>query len=132
MTRKDPKRTLLAGAFMMGLANLACVTGPVDLSAIRICGTVTSTVDAEPIEGVGVRLGWKFASVSQSGGGGTLGETDAEGKYAITKENVICTPETFEIGYTMPDGYRRLTDKEPFVVECVEDVQVFDFQFEPI
>ena len=124
MTRKDPKRTLLAGAFMMGLANLACVTGPVDLSAIRI--------RAEPIEGVGVRLGWKFASFSQSGGGGTWGETDAEGKYAITKENVICTPETFEIGYTIPDGYRRLTDKEPFVVQCVEDVQVFDFQFEPI
>ncbi len=117
---------------MMGLANLACVTGPVDLSAIRIRGTVTSTVNDEPIEGVGVRLGWRFASFFGSGSGGTWGETDAEGKYAITKENVSCTPETFEIGYTIPDGYRRLTDEEIFVVLCVEDVQVFDFQFEPI
>ena len=61
------------------------------------------------------------------------GETDAEGKYAVTKENVSCTPETFEIGFTIPDGYRLLTDGEYlFVVQCVEDVQVFDFQFEPI
>ncbi|MCH7639194.1 MAG: hypothetical protein IH855_07005 [Bacteroidetes bacterium] len=117
---------------MIGLTSLACVTNPVELSAIRIRGTVTSTVDGEPIEGVGVRLGWKFASFSQSGGGGTWGETDAEGKYAITKENVFCTPETFEIGFTIPDGYRLLTDGEYlFVVQCVEDVQVFDFQFEP-
>ena len=118
---------------MMGLTSLACVTGPVELSAIRIRGTVTSTVNDEPIEGVGVRLGWQFASFFQSGGGGTWGETDAEGKYAITEENVICTPETFEIGFTIPDGYRLLTDGEYlFVVQCVEDVQVFDFQFEPI
>jgi len=46
---------------MMGLTSLACVTGPVELSAIRIRGTVTSTVNDEPIEGVGVRLGWQFA-----------------------------------------------------------------------
>ena len=118
---------------MMGLANLACVTGPVDLSAIRIRGTVTSTVNDEPIEGVGVRLGWQFAGFFASGGGGTWGWTDAEGKYAITKENVICTPDTFEIGFTIPDGYRLLSDGEYlFVVQCVEDVQVFDFQFEPI
>lgn len=118
---------------MMGLTSLACVTGPVELSAIRIRGTVTSTVDAEPIEGVGVRLGWEFAGFFASGGGGTWGETDAEGKYAITKENVSCTPETFEIGFTIPDGYRLLTDRGEydFVVQCVEDVQVFDFQFEP-
>ncbi len=116
---------------MMGLTSLACATDPVELSAIRIRGTVTSTVDDEPIEGVGVRLGWKFASFSQSGSGGTWGETDAEGKYAIMKENVVCTPETFEIGFTIPDGYRLPTDREPPVVQCVEDVQVFDFQFEP-
>ncbi len=117
---------------MMGLTSLACVTGPVDLSAIRIRGTVSSSVDAEPIDGVGVRLWWKFAIFFHSGGVGTWGWTDAEGKYTITKENVICKPETFEIGYTIPDGYRRLTDKEPFVVQCVEDVQVCDWQFEPI
>jgi hypothetical protein len=49
------------------------------------------------------------------------------------KENVICTPETFEVGFAIPDGYRMLSDGEYlFVVECVEDVQVFDSQFEPI
>ncbi len=134
MTRKVVKR-ILVGAFMMtGLTILACVsaTNPVELSAIRIRGTVTSTVDDEPIEGVGVRLGWEFASFSQSGNGGTWGETDAEGKYAITQANVSCTPETFDIGFTIPDGYRMLTDGDYlFVVQCVEDVQVFDFQFEP-
>lgn len=80
-----------------------------------------------------MRLGWQFAGFFASGGGGTWGWTDAEGKYAITKENVICTPDTFEIGFTIPDGYRLLSDGEYlFVVQCVEDVQVFDFQFEPI
>jgi len=52
MTQEDAKRTLLAGAFMMGLANLACVTGPVDLSAIRI--------RAEPIEGCGGGLQLRY------------------------------------------------------------------------
>ncbi len=116
---------------MMGLTSLACVTSPVELSAIRIRGTVTSTVDDEPIEGVGVVLAWEFASFGASGIGTEWGFTDAEGKYAITKTNVFCTPETFEIGFTILDGYRLPTDREPPVVQCVEDVQVFDFQFEP-
>ena len=33
-----------------------------------------ATVDAEPIEGVGVRLGWEFAGFFASGGGGTWGD----------------------------------------------------------
>ena len=119
---------------MIGLTSLACdsATDPVELSAIRIRGTVTSTVDGEPIEGVGVVLASQFAGFFGSGTSTEWGWTDAEGKYAITKENVICSPETFEIGFTIPDGYRLLTDGEYlFVVQCVEDVQVFDFQFEP-
>ena len=127
---------------MIGLTSLACdsATNPVELSAIRIRGTVTSTVDGEPIEGVGVVLASEFAGFFGSGTSTEWGWTDAEGKYAITKENMIiggpqtffCTPETFEIGFTIPDGYRLLTDGEYlFVVQCVEDVQVFDFQFEP-
>ena len=36
-------------------------------------------------------------------------------------------------GISRSDGYRLLSDGEYlFVVQCVEDVQVFDFQFEPI
>ena len=116
---------------MMGLTSLACATDPVELNAIRVRGTVTSTVDDEPIEGVGVVLAWEFASFGASGTGTEWGFTDAEGKYAITKTNVFCTPETFEIGFTIPDGYRLPTDREPPVVQCVEDVQVFDFQFAP-
>ena len=146
MTRKDAKRILLAGAFMIGLTSLACdsATGPVQvqLSAIHIRGTVTSTVDGEPIEGVGVVLaGGAYAGFFGSGRSTDWGWTDAEGNYAITKENNIgrlsgrtfsCSPETFEIGFYIPDGYRMLTDGEYlFVVQCVEDVQVFDFQFEP-
>ena len=119
---------------MMGLTSLACesATDPVELSAIRIRGTVTSTVDDEPIEGVGVVLAWEFAGFGASGTGTEWGETDAEGKYAITKENVVCTPETFEIGVSIPDGYRWPTDGEPLVVQCVEDVQVLDLQLEPL
>ncbi len=143
MTRKDAKRILLAGAFMIGLTSLACdsAIGPVQLSAIHIRGTVTSSADGEPIEGVGVVLASQFAGFFGSGTSTEWGWTDAEGKYAITKESVIimgrphtffCTPETFEIGFHIPDGYRMLTDGEYlFVVQCVEDVQVFDFQFEP-
>ena len=142
MTRKDAKRILLAGAFMMGLTSLACesATEPVHLGIMRIHGTVTSSLDNAPIVDMGVVLASQFASFGGGGYSTTWGTTDAQGKYMIIKETTViggpetflCTPDTFEIGFAIPDGYRLVPGRDyGFAVQCIEEVQVFDFQLEP-
>lgn len=120
---------------MLGLTSLGCesATDPVKLSVFRISGNVTSSADGEPIEGVTVALVWQVVGGFGAFPTGTeSGTTDAGGEYTITMVDVLCSPETFEIVFTIPDGYRLLPERDYiFVVQCVEDVQVFDFQFEP-
>jgi hypothetical protein len=123
-------RVLLAATL---IAVAACEENPIgtdQLNALRVQGTVTSTPDDAPIVDMQVGLAWESAF---SGTGQKLTRTDAEGRYAVTLEDVFCVPGAFVIVGVLPDGYRLATsDEEPVGVECTEAIQTFDILLEPI
>lgn len=116
---------------MVLLASAGCEgdpSGPPTLSAIRVQGTVSSTVGAEPIVDMVVGLGWDTAG----GLGQKTTRTDAQGRYAVILENVACAPGAYAIIGVIPDGYRLfLPDGEDPSVQCTEEIQTFDILLEP-
>ncbi|MDH5197258.1 MAG: hypothetical protein OEY20_08405 [Gemmatimonadota bacterium] len=119
-------RTALAVALMSG----ACGgTTDVRLSIVQVQGTVTSTADSEPIEDVGVVLTYPLGS---GRGTGETSWTDSLGRYAVSLTDIVCTPGALDLGVAFPPGYQFPADLAPAAIACTEDVQVLDFQLEPV
>lgn len=129
MTRNTVRRVLLSSAALLAVAACEDPVGTDQLSALRVQGTVTST-DATPIVDMQVGLAWESVF---SGTGQKLTRTDAEGRYAVTVQNVFCVPGAFVIVGVLPEGYRLATSDEEVVgVECTEEIQTFDILLEPL
>jgi len=130
VTRPREAGRLLAGVAV--LTALAC-GGPteVTLSVVRVQGTVTSTADGRPVAGVGVVLTYPVFGGPGGRGRSAPSVTDSLGRYAVQVADLVCIPETLDLGVALPPGYRLPPDLDPAAIACVETVQVIDFALEP-
>lgn len=134
MTSRAAKHSRLAVGALI-LAGAAC-SGSTDvaLSIVQVRGQVTSTTDNQPIAGVGVVLTYPV-----TGGTGAFDRstsetswTGSDGRYVVSLTDIVCTPGTLDLGVALPAGYQFPADLAPASIECTEEIQVLDFQLEPI
>lgn len=124
---------IVLAAGVLALPGVAC-GGPSDvaLSIVQVQGTVTSTADGQPIADVGVVLTYPATVLSGGRGRSETSWTDSLGRYAVRLTDFLCTPGTLDLGVALPTGYRFPADLAPAAIGCVEEVQVLDFQLEPV
>jgi hypothetical protein len=118
---------LLAGAACSGTTEVA-------LSIVQVRGQVTSTADNQPIAGVGVILTYPVTGGfgAYDRGSSETSWTESDGRYVVSLTDIVCTPQTLDLGVALPDGYRFPADLAPASIACTEEPQTLDFQLEPI
>ena len=128
-----PLDIILFAAGALAACAAAC-GGPTEiaLGIVQVEGTVTSTADGRPIEGVGVVLTYPIMGGSGGRGRSATSWTDSLGRYAVSLTDLACLPGTLDLGVALPTGYRFPADLTPASIACVEEVQVWDFQLEPV
>lgn len=110
---------------------------------IQLHGTVTSSVDGQPIPGVAIKLSSSSPQISRGGGGcsgPTTMPTDASSTTGTAYSTTISDDSgSYSITRTLPEqtglhvsailnGYQYATRR----VNCASGVQTIDFQLEPL
>lgn len=121
---------------------LACrsPTAPVRLHEVNVSGTITSSRDGSPIEGVSLTVGDDFVGLF-GGGEGSLGEgteTAADGTYALhltspSSDGWVCNDDSpFWLKVYLLDGWTMSKASAGSLdLRCTEKPQVIDVQLTP-
>lgn len=124
---------------MSGVAACAEPTG-VTLQELHVSGTVTSSQDGSPIEGVSVAVAYRFVGLFNGGeGSGESVQTGADGTYSLqfgspVGDPIQCRAKAYWIRVYLPNGWTMATAStvgDALFLHCTEALQVIDVQLTP-